>query len=97
MGADGSCTAPLAVQPGVQTDLITGVSAVHNGKNVTSKLQIAIKGPSDTDFQSVTAKEAAAWIFESEGEYQIKYSVKNAYTPYQTVSKIVLVKTETAL
>ena len=97
LGADGSCTAPLAVQPGVQTDLITGVSAVHNGKNVTSKLQIAIKGPSDTDFQSVTAKEAAAWIFESEGEYQIKYSVKNAYTPYQTVSKIVLVKTETAL
>ena len=97
LGADGSCTAPLAVQPGVQTDLITGVSAVHNGKDATSKLQIAIKGPSDTDFQSVTAKEAAAWIFESEGEYQIKYSVKNAYTPYQTVSKIVLVKTETAL
>lgn len=97
LGTDGSCTAPLAVQPGVQTDLFTGVSAVHNGKDATSKLQIAIKGPSDTDFQSVTDKEAAAWIFESEGEYQIKYSVKNAYTPYQTVSKIVLVKTGTAL
>ncbi len=91
IGTDGSCTAPLAIQPGVQTDLITEITAVHNGKDVTAKLQIAIKGPSDTAFRTVTAEEAAAWIFESEGEYQIKYSVKNAYTPYQTVSKLVLV------
>lgn len=90
--ADGSCTAPLVVQPGIQMDLLAGVSASHNGKDVTAKLQIAVKCPSDTDFQSVTAEEAAAWIFDCEGEYQIKYSVKNAYTPYQTVSKIVLVK-----
>ncbi len=92
VGTDGNCNTPLAVQPSVPTDFITGISAVHNGKDVTSRVQIAVKSPSDTAFRVITKEEAAAWIFDCEGEYQIKYSVKNAYTPYQTVSKIVLVK-----
>ncbi|MGC2873943.1 L,D-transpeptidase [Ihubacter sp. mB4P-1] len=86
---------PLLMKPGAQADLVTGVKASHNGKDISSQIRIFIKGPQDTAFKTVPAEDAAAWTFTDEGDYQIKYSIKNRYTPYQTVSKIVTVRIET--
>lgn len=83
---------PLTVDPGSTLDLITGVKATHNGKDVTSRVKIAVKGPADTSFRALTAAQAKAFCFADPGDYQIRYTVKNQYTPYQTVTKIVSVR-----
>lgn len=92
---DGICETPLLLQSGTPIDLLAGVSATHNAKDITQRVKVYIKGPADTVFISVSADAAKAWIFAAEGDYQIKYTVKNSYTPYQTVSKIVMVRVGT--
>lgn len=68
-----------------------GVSATHNGKDVTSRIQIAIKAPGETTYTSCTQSAAKAYVFDQAGQYEIQYSVKNQYTPYQTVTKVLTV------
>ena len=79
---------PLTVDAGSSLDLVTGLAATHNGVDVTSRIKIAVKGPADTAFRSLTAAQAKSFSFADTGSYQIRYSVKNQYTPYQTVTKI---------
>lgn len=82
---------PLILMPGESLDLASSVKASHNGKDVTDRIKIAVKGPADKDFRTLTAAEAAAFCFADTGDYQIRYTVKNQYTPYQTVKKVVSV------
>lgn len=82
---------PLILMPGQSLDLTAGVKASHNGKDVTGRIKIAVKGPADSGFRVLTASSAKAFCFEAPGDYQIRYTVKNQYTPYQTVEKVVSV------
>lgn len=87
----GTGTANLTLSQGSVFDLITGVTAVHNGRDVTGRVKVAVKGPSDTDFCVLTAEQAKAFCFTEPGSYTVRYTVKNLYTPYQTVTKTISV------
>lgn len=83
---------PLIMDAGSRLDLTLGLSASHNGKDVTSRIKIAVKGPADSAFRTLTAAQAKAFSFDNAGDYQIRYTVKNQYTPYQTVTKTASVR-----
>ena len=88
---------PVLTIPADRTVLIgavnafEGVSAVHNGKDVTSRVKVSILAPGETEYTSYTQSEAKAYTFNQTGEYKIQYSIKNQYTPYQTVTKVLSV------
>lgn len=73
------------------SDAFDGVSAKHNGKDITSRIKINIQAPGETTYTSYSQSAAKAFIFDRAGEYKIQYSVKNQYTPYQTVTKTLTV------
>lgn len=76
---------------GSASGAFNGVSAVHNGKDYTSRIKISILAPGSSEFVSITSSEAKSYVFDKTGEYKVQYSVKNGYTPYQTVTKTVKV------
>jgi len=83
----------LDLYAGSSLDLLTDVTAVHNGKDVTDSITIKIKTPESEEYQSWTGDaDNPSYTFTQPGTYYIKYSVKNLYAPYQTVSKTVKVR-----
>lgn len=88
---------PVLTVPGDKTvplgagNAFEGVTARHNGKDVTSRIKIAIQAPGETTYTSYSQNAAKNYVFSQVGEYKIQYSVKNQYTPYQTVSKTLTV------
>ncbi len=68
-----------------------GVSAIHNGKDVTAQIKISIIAPGQADYTDYSHEAAKAYVFNQVGEYKIQYSIKNQYAPYQTVTKTLTV------
>ena len=86
----GDRTVTLGTQEA--SDLFSGVTASHNGKDATSRIQITLKRPDSAETIPLTQAEAASYIMDIEGTYTVTYSVKNRYTPYQTVKKTVKIQ-----
>lgn len=82
--------ADKSVPPGA-INAFEGVSATHNGKDVTAKIQISIMAPGESEYTSYTQSAAKEYVFDKEGEYKIQYSIKNQYPPYQTITKILTI------
>lgn len=68
-----------------------GIKASHNGKDVTSRVKVAVQAPNETGYTELTQQAAKTYVFSKAGEYTLRYSVKNQYTPYQTITKFVTV------
>lgn len=67
------------------------VSAVQNGKDVSSRISVSLLAPGESDYTALSQSAAAAYVFDRRGTYKIRYTVKNTYTPYQTVTKTLTV------
>lgn len=72
---------------GAQSGVFEGFSASHNGKDVSKRITVSVRIPGKEKYEPVSSDKLPLYIFDTAGEYKIKYSVKNNFTPYQTVSK----------
>lgn len=92
VNADPVLTVPEARAVTVgEVNALADVSALHNSKDVTSSIKVSILAPGEAAYISYTQGAAREYIFDKEGEYKINYSIKNKYTPYQTVTKTLTV------
>ena len=92
VNADPSLTIPEDKTVAIGTsNAFEGVSAVHNEKDVTSRILIGIKAPGETSYTGYSQDAAKDYVFGQAGQYEIQYSIKNQYTPYQTVRKTLIV------
>lgn len=85
-------SSPLVVDQDAVWNLLDGARATHNGKDVTSRIKVAVKVPGSSEYKELTASKAKKYVFSQAGIYKIRYSVKNLYTPYQTKNKYAVVQ-----
>lgn len=90
-----SAGSPLSMGTGSSMNLLEGAKAVHNGKNVSGRIQAAVRLPGKKEYTELTGSQAECFRFRKEGLYKIRYSVKNRYTPYQTVNRYAYVRVST--
>lgn len=77
------------------TNAVYNVTAKQPSRSLTSNIKVSVKAPGETEYgTSMTYEEAKNYTFANAGVYSVKYTVKNIYSPYRTIEKIVNVTCE---
>lgn len=70
------------------TNAVGTVTAKQASRSLTSKMTVQITKPDGTT-EKLTYEQAQAYVFAAAGEYTIKYTAKNVYSPYKATSKTI--------
>ncbi len=76
------------------SDAIGKVTAKQASAGRTKQIVTLIKAPGSSKFISLDYAAAKAYTFDTPGEYTVKYTVKNKYSPYKGASKTVVITVE---
>lgn len=78
---------------------VSGITASQLSCDRTSAIRVHITEPNSTKCKCYSYAKAKAYMFSKEGKYNIKYSVKNKYSPYKesTAAAVITVKPDSSL
>jgi len=73
------------------TNAVSGVTAKQYDCARTSAIKVYIQAPGEVESKAYTYSEATSFQFDKEGEYKVRYVVKNKYKPYRSTTKTVTI------
>ncbi|MBR3785788.1 MAG: L,D-transpeptidase [Firmicutes bacterium] len=73
------------------TNAVSGVTAKQYDCARTSSIKVYIQAPGEVESKAYTYSEATSFQFDKEGEYKVRYVVKNKYKPYRSTTKTVTI------
>ena len=70
-----------------EADAAGNVTAKQGGLDRTELIKVYIKTPENTEYEEFTYKQAKAYVFDTKGEYSIRYEIANMKEPYNNITK----------
>ena len=70
-----------------ETDAAGNVTAKQGGLDRTELIKVYIKTPENTEYEEFTYKQAKTYVFDTKGEYSIRYEIANMKESYNNITK----------
>ena len=74
------------------TNAVYGVSAKQKTRSRTEAIKVAVTKPGESTSETLSYSDAKKYVFTMPGEYRIKYTVKNYYSPYRQTTKYITIE-----